>query len=71
MERRRLGKTGHDIGVVGLGAWQIGGGWGSVDSQDARDVLHAAVDAGMSFIDTADVYGDGRSEQLIDRKSVV
>jgi aryl-alcohol dehydrogenase-like predicted oxidoreductase len=60
-----LGKTGRKIGVVGFGAWQIGGGWGEVSRDDAMATLDAAVDAGVTFIDTADVYGDGRSEQLV------
>jgi aryl-alcohol dehydrogenase-like predicted oxidoreductase len=65
METRRLGRTGRDVGVVGLGAWQLGADWGEVDERDALAVLHAAVDAGVTFIDTADVYGDGRSERLV------
>ena len=67
METRTLGRTGRDVGVVGLGAWQLGGDWGSVSEDDAVAVLHAAVDAGVTFIDTADVYGDGRSERLVGR----
>ena len=55
------------VGVVGLGAWQLGADWGTVDEQTAQDVLAAAVEAGVTFIDTADVYGDGRSERLIGR----
>jgi aryl-alcohol dehydrogenase-like predicted oxidoreductase len=66
MERRVLGRTGRQVGVVGLGAWQLGGAdWGDVSEEAAHAVLSAAVDAGTTFIDTADVYGDGRSEQLI------
>jgi aryl-alcohol dehydrogenase-like predicted oxidoreductase len=53
--------------VVGLGCWQLGADWGHVDDADALAVLHAAVDSGVTFLDTADVYGDGRSEQLIRR----
>ena len=67
METRTFPRLGRDVGVVGLGAWQLGGDWGHVSEADARDVLSAAVDAGVTFIDTADVYGDGRSEQLIGR----
>ncbi len=67
METRTLGGTGRPVGVVGLGCWQLGGDWGNVDEGDALAVLHAAVDAGVAFLDTADVYGDGRSEQLIGR----
>ncbi len=61
MEQRTLGRTGRDVGVVGLGAWQLGADWGEVSDADA--VLDAAVDSGVTFIDTADVYGDGRSER--------
>lgn len=53
--------------MVGLGCWQLGADWGHVDDADALAVLHAAVDSGVTFLDTADVYGDGRSEQLIKR----
>ena len=67
METRTLGRTGRRIGVVGLGCWQLGADWGQVDDADALAVLHAAVDAGVTFLDTADVYGDGRSERLIAR----
>jgi aryl-alcohol dehydrogenase-like predicted oxidoreductase len=67
VEERTLGRTGRKIGVVGLGAWQLGADWGTVDEGQARSVLSAAVEDGVSFIDTADVYGDGRSEQLIGR----
>jgi len=67
MEQRTLGRTGRDVGVVGLGAWQLGADWGKVSEADALAVLHASADAGVTFIDTADVYGDGRSETLIAR----
>jgi aryl-alcohol dehydrogenase-like predicted oxidoreductase len=67
METRTLGRTGRAVSAVGLGAWQLGGDWGEVGDDDALATLHAAVDAGIRFIDTADVYGDGRSEQLIGR----
>lgn len=67
MQQRILGRTGRDVGVVGLGAWQLGADWGDVSEDDALAVLGAAVDAGVTFIDTADVYGDGRSEKLIGR----
>jgi aryl-alcohol dehydrogenase-like predicted oxidoreductase len=67
MEQRTLGRTGRPVGVIGLGAWQLGGDWGTVSETDALGVLHAAVDAGVTFIDTADVYGDGRSERLVGR----
>jgi len=65
VEHRVLGKTGRRIGMVGIGAWQIGADWGPISDADAMATLHAAVDAGITFIDTADVYGDGRSERLI------
>ena len=67
MEERILGRTGRQVGTVGLGAWQLGADWGEVDEDQAQAVLSAAVDAGVTFIDTADAYGDGRSEQLIGR----
>jgi aryl-alcohol dehydrogenase-like predicted oxidoreductase len=67
VEHRILGRTGRDVGVVGLGAWQLGADWGDVTEDDALATLNAGVDAGVTFIDTADVYGDGRSERLIGR----
>ena len=60
-----FGRTGRDVTRIGFGAWAIGGSWGDVTEDDARATLHAALDAGMTFIDTADVYGDGRSERII------
>lgn len=60
-----FGKTGRDVTRIGFGAWAIGGSWGDVSEADAKATLHAALDSGQSFIDTADVYGDGRSERLI------
>jgi aryl-alcohol dehydrogenase-like predicted oxidoreductase len=65
MEQRMLGRTGVPVGVVGLGTWQLGADWGEVHEGDALDVLLEAADAGVNFFDTADVYGDGRSEQII------
>jgi aryl-alcohol dehydrogenase-like predicted oxidoreductase len=65
MEKRDLGRTGRQVGVIGLGAWQLGADWGEVSEADALATLNAAVDAGVTFIDTADVYGDGRSEQIV------
>ena len=62
---RPFGPTGHNVSPIGFGAWAIGGTWGEVTEADARATLHAALDAGMTFIDTADVYGDGRSERII------
>ncbi|WP_369055373.1 aldo/keto reductase [Kineococcus terrestris] len=67
MQTRTLGRTGRQVGVVGLGCWQLGGDWGSVSEDDALATLGAAVDAGVTFLDTADVYGDGRSERLVGR----
>jgi aryl-alcohol dehydrogenase-like predicted oxidoreductase len=65
MQQRPLGHTGHHISEIGFGAWAIGGAWGDVSSADAKGALHAALDSGANFIDTADVYGDGRSERFI------
>lgn len=65
MNYRKFGRTGWEVSEIGFGAWAIGGGWGHVDDQDALDALSAAIDQGVNFIDTADVYGDGRSERLI------
>ena len=67
MEQRTLGRTGRTVSVVGLGTWQLGADWGEVSEDDALGVLAAAVEEGVTFLDTADVYGDGRSEQLIGR----
>lgn len=60
-----LGRTGRKVSVVGLGCWQLGADWGDVTEPDALAVLHAALDSGVTFLDTADVYGDGRSERLV------
>ncbi len=65
LEQRPLGRTGADVSVVGLGTWQLGGDWGDVSSAGAAEVLDAALDAGVTLLDTADVYGDGRSEERI------
>jgi aryl-alcohol dehydrogenase-like predicted oxidoreductase len=67
MQARTLGKTGRRVSEVGFGAWQIGADWGEVDESAALATLHAAADAGVTFFDTADVYGDGRSERLVGR----
>ena len=67
MEQRTLGRTARTVGAVGLGAWQLGADWGQVSEEDALGTLDAALAAGVTFIDTADVYGDGRSEQIIGR----
>jgi aryl-alcohol dehydrogenase-like predicted oxidoreductase len=65
MEKRILGRTGRAVSVIGLGTWQLGADWGDVDEKDALAVLAAAASTGTTFLDTADVYGDGRSEQII------
>lgn len=65
LSTRPFGATGMTTTAIGFGAWAIGGTWGEVTEADAKATLHAALDAGMTFIDTADVYGDGRSERLI------
>jgi aryl-alcohol dehydrogenase-like predicted oxidoreductase len=67
MEYRRLGKTGREVSTIGFGAWAIGGSWGTVNDDESLRALHAAADAGVTLIDTADVYGDGHSERLIRR----
>jgi aryl-alcohol dehydrogenase-like predicted oxidoreductase len=65
VETRILGRTGRPVSVIGLGTWQLGADWGEVAESDARAVLDAAAAAGVTLLDTADVYGDGRSERLI------
>ncbi len=65
MQQRLLGRTGRRVSVVGLGTWQLGGDWGAVNRDDALGVRRAAADDGVTFFDTADVYGDGRSEELV------
>jgi aryl-alcohol dehydrogenase-like predicted oxidoreductase len=65
MKYRRLGKTNFEVSEVSLGTWQLGEAWGSVSDKDAVRVLQAALDHGINFFDTADVYGDGRSERFI------
>ena len=65
VETRTLGRTGREVSVVGLGTWQLGADWGEVSAEDALAVLEASVEAGVTFFDTADVYGDGRSESVI------
>lgn len=67
MRSRIFGHTGRSVGQIGFGAWAIGAAWGRVDDGESIAALHAALDAGLDFIDTADVYGDGHSEQLIAR----
>ncbi|HEX5344785.1 MAG TPA: aldo/keto reductase [Duganella sp.] len=65
MKHNTFGRTGSTVSEIGFGAWAIGGAWGDVSKDDAKAALHAALDSGVTFLDTADVYGDGRSEQLI------
>jgi aryl-alcohol dehydrogenase-like predicted oxidoreductase len=65
MHTRPFGRSGWDVTGIGFGAWAIGGSWGDVDETQAKDALRAALEAGTNFIDTADVYGDGRSERII------
>jgi aryl-alcohol dehydrogenase-like predicted oxidoreductase len=60
-----LGRTGWKISEISFGAWAIGGAWGDVDDKESLAALHAALDGGVNFFDTADVYGDGRSERLL------
>jgi aryl-alcohol dehydrogenase-like predicted oxidoreductase len=65
VEYRDLGRTGYRVSSISFGAWAIGGTWGHVDERDALGALHRALDLGVNFFDTADVYGDGRSERLL------
>jgi aryl-alcohol dehydrogenase-like predicted oxidoreductase len=67
MEQRVLGRTGRAVSVIGLGTWQLGADWGEVDDATAFGVLAAAAESGVTLFDTADVYGDGRSEQTVGR----
>ncbi|HEY2409150.1 MAG TPA: aldo/keto reductase [Polyangiaceae bacterium] len=67
MQYRALGRTGMQVSTVSFGAWAIGGTWGPVDDTQSLGALHRALDLGVNFFDTADVYGDGRSEQLLAR----
>jgi aryl-alcohol dehydrogenase-like predicted oxidoreductase len=65
MQKRKLGRTDLDVTVIGFGAMTIGGAFGPVDDAVSLKALHAAIDAGMNFIDTSDAYGAGRSERLV------
>jgi aryl-alcohol dehydrogenase-like predicted oxidoreductase len=67
MDKRALGRTGLEVSVIGFGAMTIGGAFGPVDDDESNRALHAAIDAGMNFIDTSDAYGRGRSENVIGR----
>ena len=65
MQQRPLGRTGADVSVVGLGTWQLGADWGEVDDDAAGEIVDTALDLEVTLLDTADVYGDGRSEERI------
>src|SRR6266567_8520065 len=65
MNYRELGRTGWKVSEISFGAWAIGSAWGDVDDRESLAALHRAVDLGVNFFDTADVYGDGRSERLL------
>jgi aryl-alcohol dehydrogenase-like predicted oxidoreductase len=67
MEQSVLGRTDMKVSAISFGAWAIGGTWGTVDDEESLRALHASIDAGVNFVDTADVYGDGRSERLVAR----
>ena len=67
MQYRKLGTTGFEVSTISFGAWAIGGSWGQVDDSESLAALHRAVDLGVNFFDTADVYGDGHSERLLAR----
>lgn len=67
MKYRELGRTGWKVSEISFGAWAIGSMWGSVDEKESMAALHKALDLGINFFDTADVYGDGRSERLLGR----
>lgn len=65
MKYRKLGRTGWNVSEISFGSWAIGGDWGTVNEGDSMNALHKAVDLGVNFFDTADVYGDGKSERLL------
>lgn len=67
MERRRLGGSGLELSVIGLGTWVFGGRWGGAEDAESEAACHAAIDAGVNWIDTADIYGQGRAEQIVGR----
>lgn len=67
MQQRELGRTGRTVSAIGLGTWQLGADWGEVTEEEGPAILAASVDRGVTLIDTADVYGDGRSESFIGR----
>lgn len=65
MQTRRLGSTSLDLTVIGLGTWVFGGRWGGADDTESEAAVHAALDAGINWIDTADIYGQGRAERIV------
>src|SRR4051812_34075306 len=65
MKYRALGRTGWNVSEISFGAWAIGGAWGDVSDNESLAALNRSIDIGVNFIDTADVYGDGRSERLV------
>ncbi|MCY0908286.1 MAG: aldo/keto reductase, partial [Sulfobacillus thermotolerans] len=65
MQYRPLGTTGLEVSALSFGTWAIGGSWGSVEDEQAREGIARAIELGVNFFDTADVYGNGRSEQLL------
>ena len=65
MKYRKLGRTGLQVSEIGFGAWAIGGSWGPQDEKESVKALHKALDLGVNFIDTAAVYGGGKSEKII------
>ena len=67
MQYKSLGRTGFEVSTISFGAWAIGGTWGAVDDAESMQTLHRALDLGVNFFDTADVYGDGHSERLLAR----
>ena len=67
MEYRNLGETGMRVSAISLGTWAFGSEWGAVSDEESYAALNTAIDLGVNFLDTADVYGDGRSERLIGR----
>ncbi|MGH8297495.1 MAG: aldo/keto reductase, partial [Steroidobacteraceae bacterium] len=67
MKYRRFGRIGWEVSEIGFGTWAVGGEWGAVDDEQAIAAMKRALDLGVNFFDTADVYGDGRSERLLRR----
>ena len=67
MKYSTFGRLGWQVSGIGFGAWAIGGGWGKLDDREAVATLHEALDSGVNFVDTAQVYGDGHSEEIVGR----